>query len=95
MATSEYNIVDINPLYRENTVMISDNYDHLASYYPTKDKGSTYYKLMTGLPLKYGRDLNTPAQRQQFLDNKAALLTRWAQVEKERNLIMNQITKLA
>lgn len=95
MSTSEFNIVDVSPLYRESTVMINDNYDRLSSYYPNKDKGSTYYKLMTGLPLRYGRDLNTPAQKQQFLENKSQLLDRLSKVEKERNQLVNQITKLA
>lgn len=95
MSTSEFNIVDINPLYRDNTVMINDNYSKLSAYYPTKDKGSTYYKLMTGLPLKYGRDLNTPQEKAEFLENKSQLLNKLAAVEKERTNLVNQITKLA
>lgn len=95
MSTSEFNIVDVNPLYRDNTIMISDNYDKLSSYYPNKDKGSTYYKLMSGIPIKYGRDLNTPAQKQEFLQNKSQLLDELTKVEKQRNYLVNQITKLA
>lgn len=93
--TSEYNIVDVNPLYRENTVMISDNYDRLAAYYPKKDKGNTYYKLVSGLSTKYGMNLDTASERQARSENLNQLLDKYNQTKKDMNQIVQQIQKLS
>lgn len=93
MSTSEFNIVDVNPQYRENTVMINDNYDRLAVYYPKKDKGNTYYKLISGLSTKYGMNLDTEAERRSRSQNLNQLLDSYNAKKKELDQIVNQITK--